>query len=375
MYLVPSTDYEQIRSLASGLQDQGMAQAVLQKARPGLVMTDDQSNPSALLIAAPEGAFAWTYLAGAPDSPQFLRDLNQWIFGEKGLGKNVEFSFLVCDRDLWEPSLATILKPRAVVSDRRLHYSAHHQVVGWEAAIPAGYRIVPIDQALISSGIALPAKVTEWITSNFVSKELFLEQGLGSVAIHDGKIVAWCLPDSVSGTGTDVGVETLEDHRRKGLAYCTTCQTLDQAFEKELSSVGWHCHVINTGSVKTAEKAGFELQYEYPAYVVHFDEEKHAKLAKMIGDEIVGHATEALNAGEHQEAHRLFEKALSFSAHTEATVYVMAARAAAGTRNMEQAFARLHQAVSLGWKPESLSAISDDFSLLRSDPRWERLAS
>ena len=128
--------------------------------------------------------------------------------------------------------------------------------------------------------------------------------------------------------------------------------------------------MINVPSVKAAEKVGFQLQYEYPTYVVHFDREKHENLANTIGGEIIGQATEALENSEYQEAHSLFNRALAFSVHDEPGVYLLAARAAAGCNESDAAFARLASAVGLGWSMTATESGYPEFAQLQSDPRW-----
>jgi RimJ/RimL family protein N-acetyltransferase len=362
-------DYAQVKPLVSGLQDQTMALAVLDGTRPGNVLANDKRNPSTIFIAAPEGAFVWTYLAGHTDDSVFQQDLNGWLFDDRALGQDVAFSFLVCDSQSWEPALAAILRPRVVIPDRRLLYTCTQRPESWHGTIPAGYSIQSIDQDLLNSGIEIPEKVSQWLDSNFGSRAAFLDHGLGAVAIHDNQIIAWCLADSVVRQRTDIGVETDEAHQRRGLAYCTTCRTLEQAFDRGLKQIGWHCHLVNVPSVKTAEKAGFQCSYEYPAYAVHFDVEKHSKLADIIGDEIVGQASEALEKGDYREAHGLFDRGLGFFAHDDPDIYLLAARAAVRCGDSNTAFARLTSAVLRGWTTMD-EGVCPEFVQLQSDPRW-----
>ena len=288
LQVVDPKDYPQIKRLADGLADQTMAQAVLDGTRPGIVVANDKEIPTAVFIAAPEGGFAWTYLAGCPDDPAFQRDLNRWLFDEKGLGRDVVFTFLVYSDASWVGSLEEVLAPRVAIPDRRLYYACTQTPKSWRGDVAAGYIIRPVDQELLDSDIEMPEKMTQWFDHNFGSHQAFLERGFGAVAMHSERIVGWCLADSIAASQSDIGPEVDEAHRQKGLAYGMTCLTLEQGFARGLERIGWHCHVINIQSVKTAEKAGFKFQYEYPAYAVHFDVEKHTELAQMIGDEIVG---------------------------------------------------------------------------------------
>ena len=368
--LLESADYARVKRLVSELQDQSMALAVLDGTRPGIVLANSKVDPAAVFIAALEGSFAWTYLAGCTDDSTFNQDLNRWLFDEHSLGSDVAFSFLVCDNASWALALAAILRPRAVIPDRRLLYTCIQRPEPWHSAIPAGYSISSLDQDLFDSDVEIPEKVSQWFDHNFGSRAAFLSRGFGAAAVHDDQVVAWSFADSVVGDRADIGVETDEAHQRKGLAYCTTCLTLEQAFDRGLRQIGWHCHLINVPSVKTAEKAGFQLQREYPAYAVHFDVEKHAGLANVIGGEIIGQATAALEAGSYQEAHSLFDRAFGFSINDEPDVHLLAACAAAGCNELDIAFARLASAVALGWSPPTDGSAYPELARLQSDPRW-----
>jgi len=367
-------DYARVKPLASGLRDQSMALAVLEGTRPGIVLANDDVDPSALFIAAPEGGFVWTYLAGDPSDTVFRHDLHRWWFDDHGLGPDAMFSFLVCDNVSWEPALAVILRPRAVIPDRRLLYTCTRRPESWRSAIPAGYSIRSIDQDLLNSGVEIPGKVVQWLDHNFGSRAAFLDHGLGAAAIQDDQIVAWCLADSLVGDCADIGVETDEAHQRKGLAYCTTCTTLEQAFDRGLRQIGWHCHLVNVPSVRTAEKAGFTLQRECRVYAVHFDVEGHAKIANVIGVEFISQATEALERGDCQESHDLLERMFGFCTPQKAAIYLLAARAAAGCDESDIAFERLASAVARGYSPSTNASAYPELSRLRSDSRWLDLA-
>lgn len=370
LQMLTLADYTRVKPLASGLRDQSMALAVLEGTRPGIVLANDDVNPSALFIAAPEGGFVWTYLAGDPSDAAFRQDLHRWWFEDHGLGRDAAFSFLVCSDSTWEPALAAILRPRAVIPDRRLLYTCIERPKSWRSAIPVGYSIRSIDHDLLNSDLKIPEKVSQWIDHNFGSRASFLDHGFGAVAVHNRQVIAWCLADSVVGDRSDIGVETDVAHQQKGLAYCTTCMTLEQAFDRGFKQIGWHCHLVNAPSVKTAEKVGFILQREYRAYAVHFDVEEHVNIANVIGVEFVSQATQALERGDCQESHDLLERMFRFCAPQKAAAYLLAARAAAGCDESDIAFEKLADAVARGWSPSTDASAYPELSRLQSDPRW-----
>lgn len=76
--MLKPSEYGRCAASASGLQDQCMALAVLEGTRPGIVLANNDVDPSAVFIAAPEDGFAWTYLAGDPSDTTFGMELRRW---------------------------------------------------------------------------------------------------------------------------------------------------------------------------------------------------------------------------------------------------------------------------------------------------------
>lgn len=365
--------FSRIEHLTGGLRDQGMALAVLAGLRPGLVVVDDRSQPTSILIAAPEGAFAWIYLAGDSENAAFCAELNGWLFDQQGLGREVVFAFIACDSSAWEASLLEIVSPRAVIPDRRLRYECEALVSPRDFAVPEGYTIFPVDRPLLDSDVSIPDKITEWMVANFGSAGAFLEHGLGSVAVHERRIVAWSLADSLVGGLSDLGVETEEAHRRRGLGAAVTRRSVELAFERGATRVGWHCHAINVPSIRTAEKAGLRLQYEYPIYPIQFDSERHAELTSVIAAEYTEAGLAALAARDYAEADLLFDRLLGFAPDLDADVHASAARAAAAVGDTDRAFGFLERAVERGQRAVERAMTQSELEPLKTDPRWETL--
>ena len=359
-------------NLLEGLSIHGMALSVLAGIRPGAVLTDDPDTPGAIFVAAPEGTFAWLYLAGDPTSPAFLSAIRQWVFDESGLGDDVGFAFLACDSEAWREHVPSLIEPRLMIPDRRLHYictnpPSHPRTCADE------YTIQPLDRELLASKIQIPQAISRWLDANFGSQEGFLDHGFGAVAIHQGAAVAWCLTDSVGKTSCDIGVETEDPHRKRGLASALTSMVLNDAFSRGLQQVGWHCHAINIPSVRTAERAGFSLAREYELYPIHFDVEKHRRLVSVVAAEFAEDARAALDRGDAASANQLCTDALAFVAEDDAELLVLAARAAAACGEADRALGHVKRAVASGWTAPQPGEGPAEFGGLMQDPRWQQL--
>jgi GNAT superfamily N-acetyltransferase len=100
----------------------------------------------------------------------------------------------------------------------------------------------------------------------------FLERGWGICALHVipglANYAGWCLAENIVEGHCEVGIETLPPFRRQGIAKAMVDQFISTAHELGFSHVGWHCWKDNIPSAKTALKAGFELEREYPVLVI-----------------------------------------------------------------------------------------------------------
>ena len=129
-----------------------------------------------------------------------------------------------------------------------------------EEKIPEGYELKEVDEKLL-------AKVKGRIVpSNFWSSaEEFLTQGKGYCLVQGDEVAAIAFSAAVSSQQVDIGIETREEHRRKGLA--ATAAKKMAAYVKSIGKEPvWDCDGVNAGSKATAEKVGFEVMAEHAYY-------------------------------------------------------------------------------------------------------------
>ena len=115
----------------------------------------------------------------------------------------------------------------------------------------SGYRIERITRENISKieGRIIPSFSWE-------SSERFLKEGFGYIALDQNRVCAVAFSAAVSSAEIDIGVETHEDYRRKGLAAILTgrmCEHIAAIGKKPV----WACSTMNKGSMSTALKCGF----------------------------------------------------------------------------------------------------------------------
>ena len=131
-----------------------------------------------------------------------------------------------------------------------------------EATLPEGYELKEVDEKLLPriSGRIVPS-------SFWSSGEEFLKNGKGYCIVYDGEVAAVAFSAAVSSMQVDIGIETAEAHRRKGLAAIVAKKMVDYVKSIQKEPV-WDCDAVNTGSRCTAEKVGFRVMAEHAYYKV-----------------------------------------------------------------------------------------------------------
>jgi len=98
----------------------------------------------------------------------------------------------------------------------------------------------------------------EWMWS---SPERFREKGFGIAAVREARIICWCTAEYVSENKCGIGIEVIEEFQNKGIATATTAHFLEHCLKQNIVA-HWECDKDNIGSVRVAEKVGFEKTEE-----------------------------------------------------------------------------------------------------------------
>jgi RimJ/RimL family protein N-acetyltransferase len=123
----------------------------------------------------------------------------------------------------------------------------------------AGIRLLPINRLLLANpALANVGQIRAEIQSMWPSEERFYERGFGWAAVADQQIVCWCTAEYLSGDRCGIGIATVPAFERRGIATATAAQFVREALRRELTPY-WECGSDNIGSVRVAEKLGFEL--------------------------------------------------------------------------------------------------------------------
>lgn len=87
----------------------------------------------------------------------------------------------------------------------------------------------------------------------------FLGKSFGYATLHGDSFAAWCMSEYNFGERCEVGIETIREHRRRGLAVLVAGAMFRHAAAINIKRVGRHCWADNSWSFATAEKLRLKL--------------------------------------------------------------------------------------------------------------------
>jgi len=248
---------EKVNSLFTGWDD-AMFRAVLE-GRMGEVLVPDTYDPEAVgengQTLAPESAclrFADFYLFGGKPEEELLN---------VPMG---EFSVLTPADEAWEKLLgehfpAEEKAERYAIRKDTVFDKKHLEEL--TAQLPEGVKLCRIDGELYDLCMA-----NHWsmdFVQTFSSKEDFLTNGLGIVAVKDGEILAGCSSYARCSDAIEVEVDTRKDQRRKHLATACAAKLILTCLEQGLYP-SWDA--MNKESLGLSEKLGYHFSHAYPVY-------------------------------------------------------------------------------------------------------------
>lgn len=98
----------------------------------------------------------------------------------------------------------------------------------------------------------------EWM---WPSLERFWEKGFGTAAVIDESIICWCTAEYVSKSKCGIGIEVIDEFQNKGIATATAAHFIEHCMNQNMVA-HWECDKDNIGSVRVADKVGFEKTEE-----------------------------------------------------------------------------------------------------------------
>ena len=273
MIQLTAHQYTNVASLFEPLKHHQAVVAALASAIPATVYADDPIRPQTAFIQAKHRLF----LAGEPDEPDTVQAVGR-LFADTirpaAKAAGLEMFLLWYAPDGWaEAEHATEIMPNMrPTAAQRQHYTLHAPRLDWRSQLPDGFELRQVDAALLQlTGLAHLDELRAEMCSERPSVEAFLAHSFGVCLVHDHELAGWCLSEYNTAGACEIGIETREPYRRRGLATLMTSAFVELASSRGVQRVGWDCWTNNQASVATALKAGFVKAHDDAVFYGWFD--------------------------------------------------------------------------------------------------------
>lgn len=362
----------------------GELQLILKGKWPAEIYVDDLVEPRAAVVWDLGRSF---YCAGDHHQTSFLQSVGSMILNHcfemmKGSHK-LDFT-LRYDEPAWEEAIQEQLCPdrRLAVLLRRYYTIDAQKHAGVEGACPEGFSIEQVTAELYHS---LQEEQRELLTTMFNDHHISCEQwlqgeGFGYCALNEGgDVVSACLTDFIDGTCCELGIETAEAYRRKGLATAVAYASVSHGLECGIQLIGWNCWDENEGSYRTVERIGGVLRRRYPVMTGWFNAFDHhlVQAYRDWNDEQYSHAArqydEALirYCSQNDDDDKDDELEYSYLLKTIPIgwLFFNAARAHARIGETQKGCAYLNEAIRIGWITWEKALEDEAFQGWQQNPR------
>lgn len=206
------------------------------------------------------------YLSGQLVLPETIKDLASLIntyIKEKAVKERLSYFNVKTLSSSLENSITDIFQNIPLHKINKLFYTFLAQKV---KSIPnprlEGIQYHPINADFLEEGQFennhYVKSEIEWM---WPSLERFREKGFGTAAVMDASVICWCTAEYVSKSKCGIGIEVIDEFQNKGIATATAAHFLEHCMNRNIVA-HWECDKDNIGSVRVAEKVGFEKTEE-----------------------------------------------------------------------------------------------------------------
>jgi len=228
--------------------------------------------------------------------------------------------------------------------------------------LPEGFSLSELDKTFLQRDFAGKGELLEEMCSERDSVKAFLKDSFGIVAMYGDALAGWCLSEYNHDRTCEVGIATMPQFRRLGLATQMTYAFLQLGANKGYATVRWHCDKRNVPSKRTAVSTGFTQIQEETVLIIYLDRAIHFGVKGNLRFE----------AQEYAQALTWYDKAIAQGDHQPWVVW-NAAGAAAKLNEIDLAFYYLNLAFDLGLTNANRLLENPHLAVLRGDRRWAEL--
>lgn len=219
--------------------------SIAEEYQTGDIYVDSIYNTSCVLFWH---ACGFAFLSGVP-SDMFLEEIFEHFYLA-----DLHRRFVLISQN--DAIISFFRNKTNLTSGKRIHYSYARDDRKKFYLKDENYTIKKITKRILS-------RIDGNIVPSFFWKndEEFMKNGFGYCVQYKDKIAAIAFSAAISSKEIDIGVETMDEFRRQGLSTVLANRMCKEILLKGKRPV-WGHSAMNTGSMKTAKKVGFEVVNE-----------------------------------------------------------------------------------------------------------------
>jgi GNAT superfamily N-acetyltransferase len=193
---------------------------------------------------------------------------NEELVKYKPQGHNKNFIIMVPQNNNWASTIVNCYgdKAKRVV---RYAFKKEPNVFCKEKLQEAANSLPPeYSLKMIEKDIFDLCRSNEWsrdLVSQYKDYKMYENLGIGVAILKDGALIAGASSYSSYKDGIEIEIDTNPEYRRRGLAYVCGAKLILECLNRNLYP-SWDAQ--NKWSAALAEKLGYHLDYEYPAYEI-----------------------------------------------------------------------------------------------------------
>ena len=209
------------------------------------------------------------YLAGTDDNAAFNRAAARVVterYAPRTNSTELTEFVVYAAPNRWEQTINALVSGAANVKVQRQFLRLKQLQIVRRTTSPTGFTMRRVDAQLLAEGLQHTEDLVEEIHSESPSVDDFLRNKFGYCVQLGNTVVGWCLSEYNRPGHCELGIETLEGYRRRGIATLTASAVIEYALAQDITDIGWHCWANNVASIAVATKVGFEKVLDYAVW-------------------------------------------------------------------------------------------------------------
>lgn len=238
------------------------ARTIIEKHLPGNAYVDDINTSSTFYIVHPYGI---SLFFGNPGNDNFNHLFRKYALNtDKSRNK---YEWMQVFPDSWDEKLKELFgndlinnsddhnnqKNKVELNGRvNFKFNCDAYFVFKQNNLNNNFKIVRTDQEAFNNMKGSVVPMYFWKDA-----EHFLDHGVGFSLFYDNKLASTAYSAYIHDHYLELGIETIEEYRGKGLAQYVCSALIDYCLQNNFEPV-WSCRLENINSCKLAQKIGFE---------------------------------------------------------------------------------------------------------------------